>query len=80
MQITSFNVGKQQYYMSFQKIEREPDFFIYWGTILLSKAIEFSCMKIDENPIFITSPVTLPDDVESAIINAITHHDPVTAS
>lgn len=75
MQLASFQVGKQQYYMSYQKIGMDTDLFIYRGTIHVSKAIEFSCMKIDESPVFIASPITLSDLVEKAIINAITHNE-----
>ncbi len=71
MQSTFFFVGKRRYGISFEKIEREKDLFIYWGSIHLSKAIEFSCMRMDDQPIFITTPLTLPEHIESAVLDAI---------
>lgn len=57
--------------MSFEKIDRERDLHLYWGTIHLSKPIQFSCMKIDDKPLFVTTPVTLSSPVEEAILQAI---------
>ncbi|MFT3701657.1 MAG: hypothetical protein QM802_04780 [Agriterribacter sp.] len=72
MQITSFQTGERSYQLSYETITREKDLFIYWGSIHLKQAIEFSCMKIDDQPIFITNPVTLPETVQSSVLKAIT--------
>ena len=71
MQLTSFIIQNRRYYMSFEKIDREVDLHLYWGTIHLSKPIQFSCIKIDDKPLFITTPVTLSLPVEEAILQTI---------
>lgn len=74
MQQVSFQFGNRQYSLSYQKSGGGDESYIYNGTIHISKSIEFSCMKLDESAVFITTPVTLSNLVERAIFNAITHN------